>query len=197
MAEDVQAGQGTGNGDEKTSLEKMSISMDKRADLAMSVFTVLLGVFVLIVARGIRAGSTPDPITSRGLPTIMGVLLIVGGVILAIRQLLHWEELPGHLVPEEGQEDEAGYPSSAVRALGIILLSIVWAWFLEPVGFLFITPLYLVVCEWVMGEKSWMKNVVYSVIYTIASWTIFGLLMGMRLPLGPLDPLARELGIIL
>ena len=73
---------------------------------------VLLGVFMLIAARDIRAGSIPDPITSRGLPNIMGVFLIIGGIILAVRQLLNWSELPGHLVPEEGQEDEKGYPAS-------------------------------------------------------------------------------------
>jgi len=74
-----------------------------------------------------------------------------------VQQLLSWSKLPGHLVPEEGQEDEKGYPISAARAMGIILLSAVWEWLLDPLGFLIITPLYLIACSWVMSVRSWMK----------------------------------------
>ena len=172
------------------------MTMDKRADLAISVFIASLGVFVLITSRNIRAGTISDPITARGLPTAMGAFLIIGGFALAMRQLLHWSELPGHLVLEEGQEDEKGYPASAVRAISIIFLSMLWGWFLNPMGFLFVTPLYMVVCSWVMKMQSWVKMTAFSVIYTISAWLIFGPLMGIRLPLGPLESLARSLGLI-
>jgi hypothetical protein len=172
----------------------LSITMDKRADLAVSVFVILLGIFVLVAARNIRPGLVPDPITPRGLPNLMGLFLIMGGLFLAVQQLLSWSKLPGHLVPEEGQEDEAGYPVSAARAIGIILLSVVWEWLLAPLGFLIITPLYLIACSWVMSVRSWKKGVGFSVIYSVASWVIFGPLLGVRFPLGPFGPLFESLG---
>ena len=181
-------------GEEKAPGASMSITMDKRADLAVSIFIVFLGVFVLITARNIRPGLVPDPITPRGLPNLMGVFLIVGGLFLAVQQLLSWSKLPGHLVPEEGQEDEPGYPISAARAIGIILLSAVWEWLLDPLGFLIITPLYLIACSWVMSVRSWMKVIGFSVIYTVTAWVMFGPLLGVRFPLGPFGPLFESLG---
>ena len=180
---------------EKASWEKLPITMDKRIDLAVSVFIVLLGGFLLIATRYLRAGSMPDPITARGLPNIVGTFLIIGGIILAVRQLLTWSKLPGHLVPEEGQEDEKGYPASWIRCFLVILLSFLWEWLLKPLGFLIITPLYLFVSAWIMGEREWGKIIAFSIIFTFTNWIIFGPLLGIRFPLGPLEHLALLLGL--
>jgi hypothetical protein len=180
--------------EEKAALAKLSITMDKRCNFAVSVFIILLGIFVLITARNIRMGLVVDPITPRGWPNMMAVILIVGGVFLAVQQLLNWSKLPGHLVPEEGQEDETGYPISATRAIGIMVLSALWEGFLPSMGYLIITPLYLFACSWVMSVRSWNKVIGFSVIYTISSWVIFGPLLGVRMPLGPFGPLFESLG---
>jgi putative tricarboxylic transport membrane protein len=177
-------------------MEKLSITMDKRVDLAVAVANVLLGAFIVIAARDIRSGSLPDPITSRGLASMTGTGLVIGGIILAVRQLLTWSKLPGYLVPEEGQEDEKGYPVSAVRAFGIIVLSVLWMWLLKPLGFLIVTPLYLLVSSLVMGERSWVQIIAFSVIFTVSVWVIFGPILGIRFPLGPLTHLAFSLGLI-
>jgi len=181
---------------EKASWEKLAITMDKRSDLAVSLFIVLVGVLMLIAARDIETGLMPDQITSRGMPDITGLFLVIVGVVLAARQLLHWSELPGHLVPEEGQEDEKGYPATWVRAFGIMLLSVLWGWLLKPLGFLIATPLYLFVSSWVMGERSWGSIIAFSVIFTASIWVIFGPVLGIRFPLGPLSHLALSLGLI-
>jgi hypothetical protein len=151
---------------------------------------------MLIAACDIETGLMPDQITSRGMPDITGVFLIIVGIVLAVRQLLHWSELPGHLVPEEGQEDEKGYPATWVRSFGVILLSVLWAWFLRPLGFLIATPLYLFFSAWVMGERSWGSIIAFSVIFSASIWVIFGPVLGIRFPLGPLNHLALSLGLI-
>ena len=114
-----------------------------------------------------------------------------------MRQFLHWSELPGHLVPEEGQEDEKGYPASWGRAFAIILASVLWEWLLQPLGFLIVMPLYLLVSSWVMGVRSWVKIIGFSAIYTFSTWVMFGPILGIRIPLGPLEPLARSLRLII
>ena len=179
------------------SLQRLGITMDKRFDLAVSVSVVLIGVLILITARNIRAGSVADPITSHGLPNIMGAFLVIVGIVLSVRQFITWSELPGHLVPEEGQEDERGHAASASRSFGIILLSIIWVWFLKPLGFLIVTPFYLLLSCLLMGVQSRLKMVVFSIILTLIFWVIFGPVLGIRLPLGPLETLARKWGLIL
>jgi hypothetical protein len=171
--------------------------MDKRTDLAVSLVTVLVGALMLILARDIRPGTVADPVTSRGIPEILGAFLVIGGMVLILIRFLSWSQLPGHLVVEEGQEDEKGYPTSWARAIGVIFVSGLWGWFLKPLGFLFVTPLYLLVTLWIMGVRSWVKLTLFTVIYTVTAWVIFGPLLGSRLPLGPLTPLAESLGIYL
>ena len=190
-------GQTKGRDEETASLEKIDITMDKRIDLAVTVGVILFGVFMIIEARNIDLGTYLDPITPRGLPEITGLLLVIGGIVLAVRQLSTWRLLPGHLVLEEGQEDEKGHPVSAVRAMLIVLLSILWELLLNPLGFLIISPVYLVACSWVMGVRSWRKIIGFSIILTVGLWYGFGPLMGVRMPLGPLENLVRSLGLIL
>ena len=201
MAENAQIVKSGTNGDtsreneEKASQQGGSITMDKRVDIALAVGIALLGFFFTIASRSVREGQVPDPFTSRGLPITAGALLIICGIILAVRQLLHWSELPGNLVPEEGQVDEEGYPASWVRAFSIIVLSVLWEWLLKPLGFLLVTPPYLLLASWCMGVRSWKKLIGFSIIYTVVSWAAF-VAMGVRLPLGPLTHFALSLGII-
>ncbi len=202
MTEDARTAKSGTNGvmtnedEEKVSLETLEITMDKRVDLAVAVATALLGAFILIESRDIRLGTVTDPITSRGMATITGTFLLIAGIVLAIRQLLTWSVLPGHLVPEEGQEDEKGHPASWTRAFSIILVSALWERLLEPVGFLFVTPLFLFVASWFMGVRSKGKLIAFPLIFTLVTWVCFDPVMGVRIPLGPLEPLARSFGII-
>ena len=188
----------SGEDEEITSLEKIEITMDKRLDLAVTVGVILFGVFMLIEAREIELGTYElDPISSRGLPNITGALLIIGGIVQMVRQLLTWRLLPGHLVLEEGQEDEKGKPVSAVRAMLIVILSILWELLLLPLGFLIISAVYLVACSWVMGVRSWWKIIGFSILLSVGFWFAFGPVLGVRIPLGPLENFVRFLGLIL
>jgi len=201
MSEDVKTVKsGTGDNrsredEEKASREALGITMDKRMDLAVAVGVAIVGALMLIGIRGMRRGTVPDPVTSRGLPILVGVFLAIGGIVQAVRQLLTWRVLPGHLVPEEGQEDEKGYPASWVRAISIILLSWIWGVFLIPLGILIITPLCLVAGSLLMGEREWGKIIAFSIIFSFANWVIFGPLLGIRFPLGPLNHWAVSLGL--
>jgi hypothetical protein len=202
MAEDVQtAKRGSTDDaipkeDEKASPGKLSITMDKRFDLAVAVGVALVGVLILIGARNIRAGSIPDPITSRGLANITGVLLIIFGIILSVLRLRIWSAMPGNLVPEEGQTDEEGYPASTIRYSGIVLASLLWVWLVKPLGFLFAMPLALLAMILFMNVRSRMKLIAFPILFTLVTWVAFSQLLGIIMPLGPLTSFARSLGLV-
>jgi len=201
MSEEVKTVKSTTDEDTRPEDEEMvsppvlSITMDKRVDLVLAIGVALVGAIMLMTSHVIRRGPIPDPIGTRGLPNITGLFLIIGGIVLAVLQLLHWSDLPGHLVPEEGQEDEKGYPASWVRAISIILLSWVWVVLLNPLGILIITPLCLVAGSLLMGEREWGKIIGFSLIFSVSNWVIFGPLLGIRFPLGPLNHWAVSLGL--
>jgi len=202
MVEDVQAAKRGTNEDtsredeEKASPGKLSITMDKRFDLAVAVGVALVGVFILIGARNIRTGSIPDPITSRGLANITGLLLIIFGVILSVLRLRIWSAMPGHFVPEEGQTDEEGYPASAIRYSGIALASLLWVWLVKPLGFLIVTPLVLLAMIRLMNVRSRMKLIAFPILFTVLTWVMFSQVLGIIMPLGPLTAFARSLGLV-
>lgn len=180
----------------KAPLEKLSITMDKRIDLAVAVAIALFGMFVLVEARNIRPGTIPDPVTSRGLADIGGILLIIFGILLAALRLQTWSAMPGNLVPDEGgQADEEGYPASALRYMGVALASLLWVWLIKPLGFLIATPLFLLALSLFMNVRSRTKLIAFPILFTLLTWVAFSQVLSVIMPLGPLTSFARSLGL--
>jgi len=123
-------------------------------------------------------------------------LLIIIGVILSVLRLRIWSAMPGHFVPEEGQEDEEGYPASAIRYSGIALASLLWVWLVKPLGFLIVTPLVLLAMLLLMNVRSRMKLITFPILFTVLAWLVFAQLLGIIMPLGPLTAFARSLGLV-
>jgi hypothetical protein len=180
---------------ENNPLEKLSITMDKRIDLAVSLGVALLGAFIVIEARDIRLGMVPDPITSRGMVNITGIFLIILGLFLAIARLVNWSALPGNLIPAEGQPDEEGHPASSLRYFGIALAGLLWVWLIKSLGFLIVMPLVLFAILLLMNVRSRMKLVAFPVIFTLLTWYMFSQLLSIIIPLGPFTSFARSLGL--
>ena len=172
--------------------------MDKRVDLAVAVFIVLLGVFILIAARDIRAGIDPRPDHLTGPAEHHGHIPY------------HRRDYSGGAAASDtGRSCPATWCRRRVRRTrrdtrppgsvpsASYLLSMLWEWLLKPLGFLIVTPLYLLVClmghgRAVVGEDHRLSRSSSP----SSTWVIFGPLLGIRFPLGPLEPLARSLGLI-
>ena len=182
-------------GEERARPKEVSLIMDKRIDLAIAVVVVLFGVFVLIASLDILPGSFRDPITSRGLPNITGVLLIIFGTILTVMRVRIWSGLPGNLVPGEGKEDEKGHPASWIRAWSVIVATWLLIWLVKPLGFLISMPLFLLAFLLIMGMRSWKMLIGFPIIFTLVTWYVFSQPLGVILPLGPITPFARSLGL--
>jgi hypothetical protein len=176
---------------------KLTIKMDKRIDLACMVAVVLFGVFVLINTARIKTGIIPDPLTSRGMPYLTGIFLVCMAVSLIVMRLLTWSALPGKLVPSEGDEDEEDYPSSAVHAFVIIGACWLSTALFSSLGYLIATPLFLFICLWFLGTRSWVKLIGFPILFTGAVWYVFSQILLIRVPLGFIEPLFRQWGIIL
>lgn len=172
------------------------ITMDKRVDLALAGAVVATGLLAIWMAHDFRIGKFPDPLTSRGVPYIAGGALVAGGALLGFRRLSGWRDLPGHLTVSEGTEDEAGHPASSLRAFAIMACAFVWAALLVPAGYLIATPLCLCGMMWAMRVRAPLRLIGFPVGFTLVTWVIFAQMLNVLLPLGPLAPLARRLGLM-
>jgi hypothetical protein len=173
-----------------------SIAMDKRVDLALALAIVAVGAVAVWIATGFRIGNYPDPLTSRGLPYILGGFMVAGGLVLAARRLAGWHELKGNLVVSEGIDDESGHPASSFRAFVVMACGFAWAILLIPAGYLIVTPICLAGMLLAMDVRSATRLVAFPAGFTILTWVIFSQFLSVALPLGPLAPLARRWGLM-
>ncbi len=74
-----------------------------------------------------------------------------------------------------------------LKAIFATLVIVVYALLWEPVGFLFISPFALFVLTYLMGKRDWKMMIVVSILMPIVTWAIFRYLLGITLPMGPLD----------
>lgn len=174
----------------------LPITMDKRVDLALALGVTALGAATIWIATGFRIGNYPDPLTARGLPYILGGFMVAGGAVLAARRLAGWRQLPGNLVVSEGAEDEPGHPARFWRAAAVMACGFLWAALLHPAGYLIVTPLALAGMLLAMDVRSWARLIAFPAGFTLLTWIIFSQALNVALPLGPLAPLARKLGLM-
>lgn len=163
--------------------------MDRRVDAALAVLVVALGVFLVVASFGIRPGSVPDPFGSGGLPRVAGVMFIVGGAVLAGRRAVELARGHGRLAPSEGKDDEPGFPASGWRAIHIWLALVAAGIVLLPLGYILTV---LGVTFWtlrIMRFGSIRSALLLASIFSISSWALFELALGVRLPRGVLAPL--------
>lgn len=174
----------------------LPITMDKRVDLALALGVVALGASAVWIATGFRIGNYPDPLTARGLPYILGGFMVAGGLVMAGRRLAGWRQLPGNLVVSEGSEDEPGHPARSWRAAAVMACSFFWAALLHPAGYLIVTPLALFGMMLAMDVRSVRRLITFPLGFTLLTWLTFAQGLNVALPLGPLAPLARKLGLM-
>jgi len=167
--------------------------MDRRKDLTVAVAIALLGLAIVILGTQINLGRIRDPIGSRTLPIITGVIIMTGGLFLAGRRLVRWKADPT-IVPAEGTRDEPDVPASTVRSMVIWALCFTYVALLETVGFLILTPFLLVVLLWIMGVRRPLRLGLLTLGAVAVVFGIFDVLLGVRLPLGPLDPYIGYIG---
>jgi len=172
--------------------------MDRRVDVILALAIAAVGVVIIVTAQFIGRSPVPDPIGPRGIPTGLGAAFILGGLGLALRRVLRWRR-EGDLVEPEGASDDAGVPAGSTRrALSIWGVAAIYVATLPILGHPVGTPLAVAAMlrllnfnrRPVLGVPA---IIAYPVLFTAISYTIFALLLGIRLPLG----FVRELYLLL
>jgi len=171
------------------------LTLDKRIDLVIMGVIVLYGVFLIVESLKIPAGVAADRITAKGIPIIAGIFLIIVGMILGVMRLKTWSVFPGNLVPGQGYEDEEGHTSSAIPVFSIVVVTWLSVVLLKSLGYLIVTPLFMIVACWIMGARSLVKLIIFPVLYTVVTWYLFSQPLQFVLPLGFLTKFFRSLGL--
>lgn len=163
--------------------------MDKRRDLVFAVVLCLFGVALAVASQSVRLGRLRDPIGSRMLPLLTGLMITVLAAGLAVRRVRQLRA-PGNMVDREGaSRDEEGYPASAIRAMGVWALCLAWVVLVRPLGFLLATPLVFGAIFVLLRVRGRIRVVALTVAMTLALYVTFVVALGVEFPAGPLRSL--------
>lgn len=160
--------------------------MDSRKDIFVALIVAALGLSILIIGYRIPPPLIADTIGPRAFPIGIGLFLLVGGAVQALRSYRARNAAGGYVMEAEGTEDDDRFPASGYRAITLIALAIVFALALKPVGYLIATPLFIGSALLVLKERGLLLVVGSAVVYTALTFALFSTLLGVRLPLGPL-----------
>jgi len=146
----------------------------KRSQLAVSLVLVGWAAFLLIQSRHLSFGSLRVPQTGF-FPTVLAILLLILAAILFGQ---------GFVGAEPGRGPDKILTEGWSR-IGLTLAAMIaFALVLESLGFLLSTFFLMILLLRAIESQRWSKVVVVAVLTAIASYAIFGWILGIPLPGG-------------
>ncbi|MBS3979428.1 MAG: tripartite tricarboxylate transporter TctB family protein [Rhodobacteraceae bacterium] len=170
--------------------------MDRRFDIMVALGFVALGLLIIWQATLIRSGMMRDPVGPRAAFYLCGGVLVAGGLLITLRHWLAMRAGRGRLADMEGTGDTEGHPASLKRPLLLIGCCLAYAALFQPLGYLLATPPFVLAALAALDQRRWVPNLAIALGFTLISYAVFAIGLGVRMPHGPLTAPFRALGWI-
>ena len=170
--------------------------MNRRIDAAVAAGFLVFGAFVVLSAIAIPLGLVRDPIGPRSFFIGCAAVIVAASLLTILRHLRSWRSAEALPATPEGVADEEGYPASAKRTFLLFALGVAYAAAFQPLGYLLATPLFLFLGLWLLQQRNWAQMAALSLGFTIVFYVVFAQVLNVRMPVGPLTELFRNLGWI-
>jgi hypothetical protein len=134
----------------------------KYGDICVSIFFLVVGIFLIIGARSFPKSAVVE-IGPDFMPTVIGVIIILLSAILLAQSIKGLKEAVAK-AEAEGPDD-----SDYKRVLSSLILSLVYVFVLQPVGFIISTFVYLFGQIFVLApdEKRTKKDIILYLIIDV------------------------------
>lgn len=168
-----------------------------RRDLVTGIVITVIGVVYLSATFSIR--ETADIVTPRTFPQIVGAGLIVLGLFLAGQSVWSARTGQGRTHPAEAEAGSLGdgttEPTGGVvieappepagrRVLVQFALFFAYLAIVIPVGFVLSTAAFLMAVTSLYAPEKWIRNLVFSVLFSAAVYVAFVFGLAVYLPVG-------------
>lgn len=148
-----------------------------------AVGVILVGVVALLASFRIAQPGGYSPVGPRGFPLIISVALLAVGILFLLRVTV-W--LDHGLVATAREEDRATHwPTPGL----LVVLLIVYAMALRPIGYPLATALFVPLSARLLGSNRLRRDIVVGVVLALVLHFGFTQFLGVRLPTGLLDPI--------
>ena len=154
-------------------------------ELLLAALIAGLGALCVYEATTIPTNAASrGPVGSGAMPTVVGALLILAGLLIAI------DVLRGGFGEMEGGEDIDFDQKADWKALGlIVLVFLANAVLIERVGWPISGAVLFYGAAVALGSRRMFRDVLVAVVVSLASYYLFALGLGIPLPAGPLEGL--------
>jgi putative tricarboxylic transport membrane protein len=155
-------------------------AQSRTGELVFAGLVVALGVFALVGAFGIRvpAGARVGPTV---FPIMVSVILMVSGLAVGIGVLR------GRLgVRDESEDTDPDARTDWLTLAKLVGLVVVHLVLVEPIGWAFAAAILFGGVAWSLGAKKWWTAFLVGLALGLVVQVLFGELLGLSLPLGPL-----------
>ncbi len=132
----------------------------------------VVALIFMVASFGYEIGAVGSP-KGGFFPFIVSAIILILSLYLFISTKPVTEETP-----------QAGSMAGLKRVFLFIIVSIIYAMFLEQLGFILSTFCFLVFSLKVMGQPGWRMAVWFSLISVIVCWVCFQKWLGVPLPAG-------------
>ncbi|KJS87324.1 MAG: hypothetical protein JM58_04565 [Peptococcaceae bacterium BICA1-8] len=155
--------------------------MFKRNDYIVGIASILLGIFILLQSAELiaRVKMSIDPAGPAALPNLMAYIMIAIGIIHLVGA---WHA--NRVIEEKQSKSVKEFVEQYKAVVYVTLVSIIYAVFLESIGYLILTPLLIGSLLWIVKMRNFGKISQVSIFMTIILFTIFKFGLKVKLPLG-------------
>ncbi len=150
-------------------------------EYVIAAVTIAVGVGVMVGAGSITVPGSANVLGPRAFPYVVGGLMTVAGIMVIIALLRH------SYGQEEGGEDVelTGRPQWLTVALLVCVL-MAHVYTIYPLGWPVAGALLFGGAAVVLGARPWWRAALIAVALALAVQVVFGGLLGLSLPPGPL-----------
>ena len=140
--------------------------------------------FAYWVLQGFDRPSVHFDLGAAFWPKVIVAVLFMSGVILLISRFFPQSRKidAEHIAYIEETPDDAAQFSWRLVAIAIVPL--IWTLAMHKMGFLLVTPFFLVAFTWLMGVRKWSTILTYSLIFYSLLVVVFYKLIFTSLPMG-------------
>lgn len=158
-----------------------AVRIQRRAEFVFAGFALAIGVFVLIGANSIRATGAGVQVGPKVFPYLVSGILIVSAIMVLVDI---WR---GRLGPQEEAEDADATATTDWLTLAKLTSFVVAHLFLiSVIGWPLAAALLFGGVAWTLGARKWWVGVLIGLGLGLTVQFVFGGLLGLSLPLGPL-----------
>ena len=164
----------------------------KLGEYLFAGLALALGIFVFVGAFSIRVPGAGTQVGPRVFPFLVATILILSAAMVLV------DVLRGRLADlEEGEDIDSSAGTDWVTLAKITAFVVAHIALLEVIGWPFAAAVLFGGVAWSLGAKRWWLALVIGLALGLLIYVLFGGLLGLSLPSGPLltwlDPLLRSL----